>query len=205
MPSDAPEASEASEASEKSRRQILKMAVLGLCGVVPVGDVLLSATAVAETKTTNMPPDHLINALRSIGKPVCVAAADRLAMSTNNHPEFDLHLRGAELNDTDAQVLAVGIQRSGSGLSLKSFSASDNPDLGDVGVAALAEVFPDAMTDLGLVGCSIGDAGGQAILDWARSAPKLQMLCVERNRFSANMRSDFQEFASSERQILVVI
>lgn len=187
------------------RRRMLKTALAGMCGVAPLASFFPGSAAAAETKSTNMIPSHLINALRKIGKPVLVEAANRLATSNRTSPEFNLHLRRAELNDTDAQVLAEGIQHSGSSLFLKSFSASYNPALGDVGVAALAEVFPDAMTELGLVGCSIGDAGGQAILKWARSAPELQMICVEGNRFSADMRSDFQDFASRERQILVII
>lgn len=91
------------------------------------------------------------------------------------------------------------------GLFLRSFSASYNPGLGDTGVAALAEAFPETMTELGLVGCSIGDAGGRAILEWARTAPELQMICIEGNRFSADMKSRFQDFASPGRQILVVV
>ena len=94
---------------------------------------------------------------------------------------------------------------SGNGLFLRSFSASFNPDLGDTGAATLAEVFPETMTELGLVGCSIGDAGGRAILEWARIAPKLRMICVEENRFSVDIRSQFQNLAPQGRQVLVVV
>ena len=93
----------------------------------------------------------------------------------------------------------------GNGLFLRSFSASYNPDLGDVGAAALAEAFPDTMVELGLVGCSIGDAGGSAILEWAREAPQLRMICGEGNMFSAEVRSQFQSLTSLRPKILVVV
>lgn len=48
------------------------------------------------------------------------------------------------MNETDARVLANVMLHAdaGNALLLKSFSASRNPDLGDVGAAALAEAFP---------------------------------------------------------------
>ena len=52
----------------------------------------------------------LVEALRFIGKPVCVTAADSLATSTDLRPGFDLHLRNANLHDKDAQVLATGLR-----------------------------------------------------------------------------------------------
>jgi hypothetical protein len=58
---------------------------------------------------------------------------------------------------------------------------------------------------LGLVGCSIGDAGAHAILEWARTAPNLRMICVEGNKISAGVKSQFQNLASGGRNILVVV
>jgi hypothetical protein len=154
-----------------------------------------------------MPQTELINALRSIGKPVCLDAADRLEASAGSPAGVDLHLRRAGLNDADAQILASGMLCSNirGGLFLRSFSASYNPDLGDVGAATFAEAFPETMTELGLVGCSVGDAGGRLILEWARTAPDLRMICLEGNKFSASMRSQFHDLASFDRQILVTV
>lgn len=150
---------------------------------------------------------ELIKALRSIGTPVCTNAADALATSVETETGFSLHLRSAGLNGAEAQILAHGMQGSdaSNGPFLRSFSASYNPDLGDLGAATLAEAFPDTMIELGLVGCSIGDAGGSAILEWAREAPQLRMICVEGNMFSAGVRSQFQSFASLRPEILVVV
>lgn len=183
-----------------SRRKILTTAFAGVCGV-------LATDVGAGIESAEMKLPELIKALRSIGTPVCMNAADVLAASVQTETGFDLHLRSAGLNEADAQVLADGLRRSdaGNGLFLRSFSASYNPDLGDVGAAALAGAFPDTMRELGLVGCAIGDAGGSAILEWAREARHLRMICVEGNMFSAEVRSQFQSLASSGREILVIV
>ena len=55
-----------------------------------------------------------------------------------------------------------------------------------------------------MVGCSIGDAGGQALFDWAQAAPNLQMVCVEGNNFSAELKSQFKKLAAADRAMLVV-
>jgi hypothetical protein len=76
-----------------------------------------------------------------------------------------LHLRNARLTAQDAISLADAIGQMEHGPVLRLFSASYNPNLTDAGVVALAGAFPTTMTELGLVGCGIGDAGGHAILD----------------------------------------
>ncbi len=148
----------------------------------------------------------LVEALRFIGKPVCVTAADSLATSTDLRPGFDLHLRNANLHDKDAQVLATGLRHldADRDTPLQSFSVSYNPGLGDAGATILAHAFPASMTELGMVGCSIGDTGGRAILHWAQSAPNLQMVCVEGNNFSAELKSQFKKLAAADRSMLVV-
>lgn len=154
-----------------------------------------------------MNPTELITALRSIGTPGCLAAADRLVASTEPQAGFDLHLRRAGLNQTDAQVLADGMLRAHADntLSLRSFSASYNPELGDIGAATLATAFPATMTELGFVGCSVGDAGARPLLIWARNAPNLRMVCVEGNNFSARIKQQFRDLASPDRNLLVVV
>ena len=190
-----------------SRRTMMITALAGGCGLVATATGFSKTAQAAGNESAEMTPTELIDALRTIGKPVCLAAADRLAASTGSRAGFDLHLRRAGLNEADARVLANGMLHgdAGNALFLKSFSASYNPDLGNAGVAALAEAFPETMTELGLVGCSIGDAGAHAILEWARTAPDLRMICVEGNKFSIDMRSQFQDLASLGRNILVVV
>lgn len=147
--------------------------------------------------------DVLVQALLSIEKPVCAEAAKRLAKSSGA-TGFDLHLRNAGLNEANARVLADAMVSAADGPSLRSFSASYNPDLGDAGVVVLAEAFPTTMSELGLVGCAIGDVGGRAILKWAKSAPELGMICVEGNAMSAKVRAALTAFGR-ERQVMVVV
>lgn len=188
-----------------SRRNILKTSLAGVSSLVPA-IALLPQTAEATNQRAEMNPPELIRALRIVGKPVCVKAADKIAASLDTNSEFDLHLRSAGLVKADARILASGIKHSNTKnvLLLKSFSASFNPELGDA-AAALAEVFPDSVTELGLVGCSIGDEGGKAILKWAQTAPNLRMICVEGNNFSAEVRAQFNSLASHARRLVVVV
>lgn len=195
------------ERRRMSRRTIMTTALAGVCGLVASATVFSKTAQAAGNKNTEMIPTELIKALRSIGKPTCLDAADQLVASTGSPEGFDLHLRRAGLNEADARVLANGMLHvdAGNSLLLKSFSVSYNPGLGDVGAAALSEAFPETMTELGLVGCSVGDAGGSSILEWARTAPDLRIICVEGNNFSAGMKSQFQDLASFGRDILVVV
>ena len=190
-----------------SRRRMLSTAFAGFCGLATYATVLPNTAEAAGNESAQMNPTELITALRSIGTSGCLAAADRLEASTGSQAGFDLHLRSAGLNQADSQVLADGMLRANAGntLSLRSFSASYNPELGDVGAATLATAFPATVTELGLVGCSVGDAGARPILEWARSAPNLRMICVEGNNFSTGIKEQFRDLASLGRNMLVVV
>ncbi len=189
-----------------SRRTLMTTALAGVCGLAAATTVFSKTARAAGEESAEMIPTELIKALRSIGKPACLDAADRLAASTGSLDRFDLHLRRAGLNEADARILANGIMHADAGnrLFLSSFSASFNPNLGDGGATVLAEAFPETMTELGLVGCSIGDAGARAILEWARTAPNLRMICAEGNKIAAGVKSQFRDLSSGGRNILVV-
>ena len=188
---------------QESRRRMLTSSLAGVFALIPIASVA-SAT---KNESTEKNIIHLIKALRSIGKPICFDAADRLAQTSNVRAGFDLHLRRAELSEDDARVLACGLQRSvaDNGLVLRSFSASFNSELGDNGAEALIEALPESITELGLVGCSIGDAGGRAILKWVQTAPRLRMVCIEGNLFSDGMRSKLNDLTNHGRQVMVVV
>lgn len=190
-----------------SRRRVLSTAFAGVCGFATYSTVLPKVAEATGNESAQMNPTELITALRSIGTRGCLAAADRLEASTGSQAGFDLHLQSAGLNQADAQVLADGLLRanSGSTLYLRSFTASYSPELGDVGTATLAAAFPTTMTELGLVGCSIGDAGARPILEWARSAPNLRMICVEGKNFSAGIKEQFRDLSSFGVNMLVVV
>ena len=131
-------------------------------------------------------------ALRAIGSDVANAAADHLAKSAVSSAALSLHLRNAQMTAADVKLIANALDRTSvSELArLVSFSLSYNA-IGDEGAKNLADSLPATLTELGLVGCSIGDRGGKAILDWAKHANGLHMICIEDNKMSDEMRKHF--------------
>ena len=149
----------------------------------------------------------LINALRSTGNAFCLILAERLEASQGSKAEYNLHLRKADLGVSDAEIIASAIRKVSlyKGPALRSFSMSYNPGLTDTGVLALALAFPSTLTELGLVGCAIGDEGGAALLRWSRQANELRMICVEGNNFSSSIRLAFTALAQERPSLLIVV
>jgi hypothetical protein len=131
-------------------------------------------------------------ALREIGSDVTKTAADNLARSAVSSAALNLHLRNAKMTAADVKLIANALD--GTSVSelarLVSFSLSYNA-IGDEGASTLAASLPATLTELGLVGCSIGDQGGGVILEWAKYAIGLRMICIEDNSMSAQMRKQF--------------
>jgi hypothetical protein len=187
-----------------SRRKVFELGFLG-ASVFAMGAVQSPpfATASSSARASN----NLINTLRSIGKEVCITAAEKLEAAQVLNPPFSLNLRNAGLHVSDAEVLAKALMRfsSGHGQMLRSFSVSYNPLLGDKGTTALAQSLPQTVSEIGFVGCEIGDVGGEALLKWARQAPRLSMICVEENAFSQATERRFRELAKANSELLVVV
>ena len=59
----------------------------------------------------------------------------------------------------------------------------------------LSEYYPSNLTEIGLVQCGIGEAGGNALVDWVLHALKIHWLCVERNSFSDETKGKLIELA----------
>ena len=131
-------------------------------------------------------------ALREIGSDVTKTAADNLARIAVSSAALNLHLRNAKMTAADVKLIANALDRTPvSELArLVSFSLSYNA-IGDDGASTLAASLPATLTELGLVGCSIGDQGGGAILEWAKYANGLRMICIEDNSMSDQMRKQF--------------
>jgi len=143
---------------------------------------------------------QIIDVLREIGTEKCLAKAN--ALSQESIPMRSLHLRDFGLSA--AHVIAVASCLKAN-KSLKSISLSYNKDLGDSGAIALSQQLPNHITEVGLVNCGIGDAGGAAILRWMDTAQALQMICMEQNSFSNELKSAFRKFSADNPQTLVVI
>jgi hypothetical protein len=90
-------------------------------------------------------------------------------------------------------------------LTLGSLSLSYNPGIGDAGASVVAQALPATITELGLVGCGIGDQGGEALLHWAENASGLRMICVEDNQFSDETKTRFVELARAKHNLFVVV
>ncbi len=197
------------ERQRLSRRTMLQRGMATGFGLLPAmaGLTDIAKAAESEAGSGNMNMDALITALHSIGGPVCLDAATRLETVSANSGGFNLHLRGAGLSALDARILANALQEMPDLAThhLRSFSASYNPDLNDAGGIVLAGSFPKTMTELGLVGCSLGDAGGAALLEWAQQAPSLRMICVEGNDLSSSLKSRFARLGRLNASLMVVV
>ena len=148
------------------------------------GDTLQSSQLTLE--------ESLEIALRAIGSDLTKAVADNLAKGVIGLPTLNVHLRNANMTAADAKLIANALDRTPvvELARLGSFSLSYNA-IGDEGAKNLANSLPATLTELGLVGCSIGDRGGKAILDWAKHANGLHMICIEDNNMSDEMRKQF--------------
>ena len=148
------------------------------------GDTLQSSQLTLE--------ESLEIALRAIGSDVTKAVADDLAKGVVGLPTLNVHLRNANMTAADAKTIANALDRTPvfELARLGSFSLSYNA-IGDEGAKNLANSLPATLTELGLVGCSIGDRGGKAILDWVKHASGLHMICIEDNKMSDEMRKHF--------------
>ena len=133
-------------------------------------------------------------------------AADTLANRPASFVASDLHLRNVEIAAIDAELIANSLDRiSVSELArLGSFSLSYNA-IGDEGASAIANALPNSLTELGLVGCSIGDQGGEAILDWAKRANGLRIICIEDNIMSDKLRNQFGSLRDASPSISVFV
>lgn len=87
---------------------------------------------------------------------------------------------------------------------LGSFSLSYNK-IGDLGAIALAAALPRTLGDLGLVDCSIADAGAKALLGWAVNASGLRIICIENNSLSEDMRNNFRLLQNASPGLAVYV
>ena len=135
----------------------------------------------------------LQNALLAIGSDVTMAAADSFASSVVSSSILNLHLRNARITASDVKIIANALDKTPSSelARLGSFSLSYNT-IGDEGARTLANVLPNTLTELGLVGCSIGDQGDQIIFEWAKYMGGLRMICIDDNILSEELRNKFR-------------
>ena len=176
--------------SKRTRRQFgLALGTISLTLTTTAGKMMAGNSLQSSELTLE---EILQVALREIGSDVTKTAADNLARSAVSSAALNLHLRNAKMTAADVSLIANALDRTPvSDLArLGSFSLSYNA-IGDDGASTLAASLPATLTELGLVGCSIGDQGGGAILEWAKYANGLRMICIEDNSMSGQMRKQF--------------
>ena len=189
------------------RRQALKTS-LAIIPTIGIGTLVGSASVSAAQSTalleTTELREKLARALRATANDGCIAAAIRLEDSNVNEGVV-LHLRGLNLTASDVEPIADALRAltDAEGSLLASLSLSYNDAIGDAGALSLANALPRSLPELGLVGCKIGDPGGRALLDWARQATRLTMLCVEGNEFSGEVRNQLRNLARENATLSV--
>lgn len=193
----------------QSRRGFLRI-LFGASVASGIIGSFFPSTALAKTlpeKDSKMPLSILTRALRATEKDICMAAAGRLEKLDAMASSFDLHLRSAELDTADATNIAAAIRGSDTEeqLSLRSFSSSYNPVIGEVGAIALVKSLPPTLSEIGMVGCNLGDESGEALLAWAISASSLRMICVEGNSFSPLMRQRISNLRHDRSGLTVIV
>jgi len=160
--------------------------LIGVCA-------LSSQQKVSADELQNIPQSPLyplIQALRQTHKPVCLSTAERLEKESATGEGFNLHLRSANLDISDAHLLAnalTSIQQQGE-LPLNSFSVSYNPGIETGGAQVLLSSLPDNVNEIGMVGCQLRDDVGELLIRFMARSSNLKMICVEDNLFSASMR-----------------
>ena len=160
--------------------------LIGVCA-------LSSQQKVSADELQNIPQSPLyplIQALRQTHKPVCLSTAERLEKESATGEGFNLHLRSANLDISDAHLLAnalTSIQQQGE-LPLNSFSVSYNPGIETGGAQVLLSSLPDNVNEIGMVGCQLRDDVGELLIRFMARSSNLKMICVEDNLFSTSMR-----------------
>lgn len=142
--------------------------------------------------------------LRRIGNVKCLAKVTEL--ESNSGTIHSIHLRNLDLTAANLKRILICIQRADlkEQEQIKSISFSYNKLLGDEGALILSQYLNLSIKELGLVDCEIGDQGGIKLLKWVESRPDLRMVCIEKNRFSLEVKERIRQFSINRPELFVV-
>jgi regulator of replication initiation timing len=125
----------------------------------------------------------------------------KFELSENN----TLHLRNQNLREPEIISVAEMLKQiKDNDKSIRSISFSYNKDIGDDGMALLMRNMPVRVGEIGCVGCGMTDEGGGALLEWMKKSQNLQMICVEQNNFSADIKQRFRDFKKQNPHIIII-
>ncbi|MFT5115813.1 MAG: hypothetical protein ACI8P9_005166 [Parasphingorhabdus sp.] len=186
---------------KRSRRSFLRSGLLGSIFCFTYFQPCAAAMANKSIQKCDIKMElvPLIDALRATGKPVCEQAARDLGIYVCRNQDYDLHLRNAALDFNDALGISNALSTINNAASskLRSFSMSFNPKLEDEGAIAVVKSLPTSLKELGLVGCALSDKTGLVLLEWLKTASQVEMVCVEDNKFTAELK---QRLEATRRQ-----
>ena len=166
---------------------------------------MINASTLKETNGLTL-ENSLQATLRAIGSAACVDAADDLARRAPSSASVAFHLRSAGITADGATLVANALASISQTerARLRSFSLSYN-EIGGDGAIAFANALPQSLSELGLVGCSIADPGGEVVIQWAANAQGLGMICIESNSMSETMRDRFSQLRQTSPKLAVFI
>lgn len=117
-----------------------------------------------------------------------------------------LHLRDKNLDTNDARSIAIILQKAKENSEIiDSISFSYNKHIDDTGVDLLMQHMPVTVSEFGFVNAEINDVGGLAILQWMQRSKSLQMVCIEKNNFSQDLKKKFNDFKKQDPNIIIIL
>jgi phosphomevalonate kinase len=146
--------------------------------------------------------NQLVKVLRKIDSKKCIIKATEI--ENEESPICHLNLRSLDLNSSNIVTIARLLKQNEDSNIIKSISFSYNKSLGDIGAIALSRNLSNNIQEIGLVNCGINDRGGIDLLNWINKSPKLKMICIERNNFSTQLKSEFKKFSNEKPNVLFV-
>ena len=68
----------------------------------------------------------------------------------------------------------------------------------------LVKAFPPQITELGLVGCNLGDEAGEGIYQYLKNS-SLELVCIEGNNFSTVLMEKFKKLREKKPNLSLLI
>ena len=137
--------------------------------------------------------------LKKIGTSSCFAEANKIESLSTFERRF--HFRNLNLSIFDLEEL-LDILNQDKENNINSVSFSYNL-IGDEGALIFAKRVPNYIEEIGLVRCGLGDLGGRAILKLLHELPNLEMICIEQNNLSENLKLEFHKFGAFHPRLMI--
>ena len=151
--------------------------------------------------------NHLIVALTEINKSKSLKVAKELKSIRNNDNSYNLIIRRANLNVSDAKLISKAIEKikKNNGPLLNKISMSFNKNLTDSGLNSILQVLPESTSATGCVECGLTDASGERIINWAYAHTGIKEIYLEGNLFSKNIINKFAKLKKDKPNIAMLI